>query len=136
MDAKASDVIKHREIGFRGPHHDPNQALTATLILSDVRGVVQVHPQHALLVRVSYDITHINLQVIEALLAELGFHLDNSLLMKLRRALYYYTEDAEQDVLGCKHGRSNCTQAIFINRYRQLEHGCRDIRPDHWRQYL
>lgn len=136
MDAKASDAIKHREIWFRGPHEDPNQAQTATLILSDVRGVVQVRPQHALLIQVSYDITYINLQVIDALLAELGFHLDNNLLMKLRRALYYYTEDAEQETLGCKRGRGNCTQAIFINRYRQLEHGCRDIRPDHWRQYL
>lgn len=136
MDAKVSDVIKHREIGFRGPHHDPNQARTATLVLSDVRGIVQVRPQHALLIQVSYDITWINLQVIDDLLAELGFHLDNSLMMKLRRALYYYTEDAEQETLGCKRGRGNCTQAIFINRYRQLEHGCRDIRPDHWRQYL
>lgn len=136
MDAKASDVIKHREIGFRGPHHDPNQAQTATLVLSDVRGIVQVRPRHELLIQVSYDIGHINLQVIDALLAELGFHLDNSLLMKLRRALYYYTEDVEQEALGCKRGRGNCTQAIFINRYRQLEHGCRDIRPDHWRQYL
>jgi hypothetical protein len=140
MNAKApdtdSDAIKHREIWFRGPHRDPNQAQTATLVLSDVEGVLQVNPRHPELVQVTYDIRFITLQLIDGLLAELGFHLDNGLLTKLRRALYYYTEEAQQDVLGCKRGRGNCTQAVFINRYLHIEHGCRDIRPDHWRQYL
>lgn len=136
MGTQSSDVIKHREIWFRGPHEDSNQAQTATLILSDVEGVVRVQPQHTQLILVSYDISLITLQVIDTLLSDLGFHLDNNLLMKLKRALYYYTEDVQQDAMGCKRGRGNCTQAVFINRYRQLEHGCRDIRPDHWRQYL
>lgn len=130
------DAIKHREIGFRGPHYDPNQAQTATLVLSGIEGVIQVRPVHSELIHISYDISYITLQVIDALLAELGFHLDNNLFMKLRRALYYYSEEALQDTLGCKRGRGNCTQAVFINRYRQIEHGCRDVRPDHWRQYL
>jgi hypothetical protein len=136
MTAEISDTIKHREIGFRGPHHDPNQAQTATLVLSGIKGVIQVHPVHTGLIRVSYDVNIITLQVIDALLDELGFHLDNNLFMKLRRALYYYSEGTQQDALVCKAGRGNCTQAVFINRYRQLEHGCRDVRPDHWRQYL
>lgn len=136
MDASTRDVIKHRQIWFRGPHHDPNQAQTATLVLSDVRGILQVRPHHTQLIHVSYDISYISLQVIDELLSELGLHLDNNLFVKLQRALYYYTEDIQQDTLGCKRGRGNCTQAIFINRYRHLEHGCRDVRPDHWRQYL
>jgi hypothetical protein len=130
------DTIKHREIGFRGPHDDPNQARTATLVLSGIEGVIQVRPVHTELIQVSYDVSYITLQVIDELLSELGFHLDNNLLMKLRRALYYYSEETQQDVLGCKRGRGNCTQAVFINSYRLLEHGCRDVRPDHWRQYL
>lgn len=130
------DAIKHREIWFRGPHSDPNQAQTATLVLADLEGVLRVRPQHSELIRVSYDVRLVTLLVIDGLLAELGFHLDNSLLTKLRRALYYYTEDAQQDLLGCKRGRGNCTQAVFVNRYRKIEHGCRDHRPDHWRQYL
>ena len=136
MNANVADAIKHREIWFRGPHADPNQAQTATLVLSDVEGVLQVIPRRPELIHVTYDVRFITLQVIDGLLAELGFHLDNNLLMKLRRALYYYTEEAQQDVLGCKRGRGNCTQAVFINRYRQIEHGCRDLRPDHWRRYL
>ncbi len=136
MPSQTSDTIKHRHIGFRGPHHDSNQAQTATLVLSGVEGILQVQPLHAELIHVSYDVRYITLQIIDDLLAELGFHLDNNLLMKLRRALYYYSEETQQEALGCKRGRGNCTQAVFINRYRQIEHGCRDVRPDHWRQYL
>ena len=136
MDATKAAIIKHREIGFRGPHAEIDQAHSATLILSDVEGILHVHPRHETLILISYDLSYINLQIIESLLSELGLHLDNSLMSRLRRALYYYTEELQQDDIGCKRGRGNCTQAVFINRYRQLEHGCRDVRPDHWRQYL
>ncbi|HWS02308.1 MAG TPA: hypothetical protein VN448_02805 [Gammaproteobacteria bacterium] len=136
MRTQRPGTIKHREIGFRGPHHDPNQAQTATLILSDVEGILQVRPAHTELILVTYDVTYITLQLIDGLLDELGFHLDNNLFMRIRRALYYYSEDTQRDALGCKPGGGNCTQAVFINRYRQIEHGCRDVRPDHWRQYL
>lgn len=135
MGTANTDVNKHREICFRGPHPDLNQAQTATLILSDVEGILQVHPHGTQMIMVTYDVSLITLQIIEEFLSELGFHLDNSLLMKLRRAFYYYAEDLQQDVMGCRRGRGNCTQDVFINRYRQLEHGCRDLRPDHWRQY-
>lgn len=136
MSTVSNDAIKCREIWFRGPHPDPNQALTATLILSDVEGILDVHPTSNAMMMVTYDVSQITLQIIDTFLSELGFHLDNSLLMKLRRALYYYTEELQQDVMGCGRGRGNCTRDVFINRYRQLEHGCRDVRPDHWRQYL
>ncbi len=131
-----SDTIKHREVLFRAPHEDRNQAHTATLVLSEVEGILQARPHNPALLMVSYDVRLITLQVIESLLNELGFHLDNNLFIKLRRALYYYTETAQQETLGCSRGRGNCTEAIFINRYRQLEHGCRDARPEHWRHYL
>ncbi len=136
MTKRMPDTIKHRSIEFRGPHHNPNQAQSACLILSDLEGILHVSPAHPELLHVTYDVSYISLQVIDELLAELGFHLDNNLFMKLTRALYYYSEESQRDVLGCRHGSGNCTQAVFINRYRRLEHGCRDVRPDHWRQYL
>lgn len=128
--------IKHREIPFRGPHHEPNQAHAATLILCNVEGVIHVQPEHPELLTISYDVTLVTLHVIEELLIELGFHLDNNLLIKLKRALYHYSEDIQQAQFGCKHGRGNCTQAVFIEKYQQRPHGCRDERPDHWRRYL
>ncbi|RRQ22379.1 hypothetical protein [Thiohalobacter thiocyanaticus] len=128
--------IKHREILFRGPHHEPHQAQAAALILSNVEGVLHIQPAHPELLHVSYDVTLLTLRVIEELLVELGFHLDNNLMIKLRRALYYYSEEAQQEQLGCRRGHGNCTEAIFIEKYQQRPHGCRDGRPEHWRRYL
>ena len=135
MSEQTPDVIRHREILFRAPHPDPRQAHSATLILTDVEGVVKVEPQGDLHLYVSYDITFISLQVIEEVLIEFGYHLDNNLLNKLKRALYHYSEEVTQSQLGCR-AKSGCTQAVFIHKYRQRPHGCRDERPEHWRHYL
>lgn len=134
MSEENPSTLKHREILFRGPHAEGDQARKATLVLSCVEGVVQVRPEAPDQLRMTYDVSCISLQIIEGLLEELGFHLDNNLLNKLRRALYYYCEDAERAQLGCRGG--NCTQAVFIEQYRQRPHGCRDERPEHWRRYL
>lgn len=136
MESESNDRIKHREILFREPHEDPQQAHTAALVLSDVDGVLAIQPDGNTRLQITYDVGKTCLQALEGLLEQLGFHLDNSLMSKLRRALYYYMEEAEQDSLGCKRGQHNCTQAIFISRYRNLKHGCRDERPAHWRRYL
>lgn len=136
MDAEPTDTIKHREIRFRGPHADSTPALTAARALAQVEGILHSQALNATTIKVSYDLHYVSLQLIDELLYELGFHLDNSLLVKLQRALYYYTEDLQRETLDGQHLDNNNTQAVFINRYRHLEHGCRDVRPDHWRQYL
>ncbi len=134
MGSAIPDQIKHREICFRGPHPDPHQAQTATLLLADIEGILSVRldDPDARLLFISYDVKHVCLKAIEGFLIEMGFHLDNGIIFKLKRALYYYTEQIEQETLGCK----NCTRDIFIQAYRRRDHGCRDERPDHWRKYL
>jgi len=136
MDEAASEFIKHREVYFRGPHAMGNQAQAAALVLSDVRGVMRVRPVGQERLAVSYDLRQVNLEALENLLAEMGFHLDNSLMAKMRRALWYYCDSCQQAQLGCQRGSRNCTQAVFVNTYRQRPHGCRDPRPEHWRKYL
>ncbi len=42
MDQPYPEPIKHREIGFRNPHPDPQQAQSAVLVLADVEGVISV----------------------------------------------------------------------------------------------
>ena len=86
--------------------------------------------------QVTYQLPNISLRLIEESLTELGFHLDNSLLIKMRRAVVYYTEETQCANLGCAEGQSNCTVKVFINRYQRIKHGCRDQRPKHWRKYL
>lgn len=124
-------TLKHREILFATPHPDANQAQSAVVMLVDVDGVEQVSALTPTQLSISYDVTLVTLNLIEQALSELGFHLDNSLLSKMKRALYYYTEETLRINLGCP----NCTQKVFVHHYQQQAHGCRDERPEHWRNY-
>ena len=138
MDRPYPDPIKHREIGFRNPHPDPQQAQSAVLILADVEGIISasIPDRSRNTIHISYDLSQICLRVVEALLFELGFHLDNSLLCKLKRALHYYTEENELENLGVTRDQDHSTRDIFMRCYRCKSHGCRDERPDYWRKYL
>lgn len=130
------DFIKHREIIFSPIHPDCDQAQTAAMRLADVEGVEQVQVISPEALGISYDLLSISLIQIETALEDAGFHLSNKLIYKLRRALYYYTEETQRANAGCPRGESNCTRQVFIQRYQQIKHGCRDNRPDHWRKYL
>jgi len=138
MEQPPPDTVKSREIGFSTLHPDPQQALSAVLVLADINGILDVTvPDRARnFILVSYDLNHICLRVIEDLLSELGFHLDNSLMSKLKRALYYYTEENEQENLAGASGQELNTREIFMRCYQCHSHGCRDERPDYWRKYL
>lgn len=134
MDEQHRNLIKHREILFQAPHPEPNQAQAATLALSDAEGIHRLHPAAALNLQLSYDVRLITLQAIEEGLSEQGYHLDNSLLTKLKRAVYYYTEETQRANLG--HHDKVHTHKVFVNQYHRTQHGCRDCRPQHWRKYL
>jgi hypothetical protein len=136
MSTLQDNFIKHREITFRDLHPDPNQARTAALFLADVEGVIHTEPVSPLLLRVSYDLLQVTLEQVEEAIEEIGLHIDDSLLFRIRRALHYYSEETQRANLGCSRGESNCTQKVFAVRYRALDHGCRDHRPEHWRRYL
>ena len=136
MDIPDAERIKHREIGFRELHPDPDQSGTAARFLADVDGILAAEPAHATLLRVRYDVLTVTLEDIEDALAELGLHLDNRLLYRMKRALYYYTETTLRANCGCPQGTSNCTKKVFALHYQQRDHSCRDHRPEHWRRYL
>ena len=136
MDTVEQDLIKHREIVFRDLHPERNQAETAALFLADVDGVIRATPDSPSQVKVSYDLLQVTLEQIETALREIGLHLDNGLLFRIRRALHYYTEETQRANMGCAQGESNCTKKVFAVRYQKLNHDCRDQRPEHWRRYL
>ena len=119
-----------------GPIPDPNQPGSAGELLIEVDGVVQVDPLDHGTLRVSYHLLELSLEQIETGLMEMGLHLDNRLIYRLKRTLHYYTEETQRANQGCRHGDSNCTRRIFAGRYRLLDHNCRDSRPEHWRKYL
>lgn len=136
MSASSSDLVKTRDILFRAHHPDPDQARTAQLLLDGIEGVRSAEALDPVHLRVTYNLPQVSLRVIEDSLAELGFHLEGSLLQRMRRALIDYSEETQCANLGCVAGQSTCTVKVFINRYQRLSHGCRDRRPEHWRHYL
>jgi len=131
-----TSFTKQRDVIFNTLHDDENQALTASKMLADLDGIVLADAISETHLIVRYDLRFFTLADIEELLTTVGFHLDNNLLIKLKRALYRYTEETERANMGCLEGQSNCTREVFINRYQHLPHGCRDKRPEYWRNYL
>lgn len=127
--------LKAREISFCSLHPDKAQAHSASLVLQGIEGVDSIHLISAQMLYVHYDIRMISLQMIEEGLTELGYHIDNSLLIRLKRALFYYTEEIERENLGISQS-SGVTPQVFIHRYQKIRHGCRDQRPEYWRNYL
>jgi len=131
-----TNFTKQRDVIFNSLHDNENQAITAGKMLADLEGIILTNALSETHLVIHYDLRFFTLVDIEELLTTVGFHLDNNLLIKLKRALYRYTEETERANLGCPESQSNYTRDVFINRYQKLPHGCRDKRPDHWRDYL
>lgn len=130
------DLLREREISFCTLHPDPDQAATAVAMLLTCDGITHAERLAPGRLLVHYNLRETRLAWIEKGLELRGFHLDNSLMARMRRALVHYLEDTECHNRGCGKGESNCTTKVFINRYRQRQHGCQDERPRHWRRYL
>ncbi|MCG7905445.1 MAG: hypothetical protein JAY67_01735 [Candidatus Thiodiazotropha taylori] len=136
MGDHTHDLVKHRDIHFVELHPDPNQAGTAASLLADVVGIIKTNPVSPTLLQIQYELLEVSLEQIETGLTAMGLHIDNRLLYRLKRALYYYTEDTERANLGCNRSDSKCTRMIFADRYQRMNHQLRDQRPEHWRKYL
>lgn len=134
-DAHSEELIKRREIRFSALHPDPRQGETALALLKtlEVLRDVELLDPHCIALR--YNVRDITLETIEGLLLELGFTLESSLLIKLMRSLYYFTEETQRTNLGLAHASTLNTKQIFIERYQQLRHGCRDDYPADLRHY-
>ena len=136
METPCESLFKRREIAFSTLHPNPDQPGSAAVLLVDIEGIIEVRIVDGSTLKVHYHLAHICLADIEAVLMEEGFHLDNRLVYKVKRALFHYTEETQRANLGCPHGDQNCTEKVFVNRYRSRDHGCQDDRPEHWRHYL
>lgn len=135
MDMENEEFVKQRELIFMSVQEDSDPAHAAMQLLEDIEGINSVEHQDPLSLAITYNILKITLMDIDDALQEVGFHLDNSIISKLKRALFYFTEETQLANLGYDHANSKSTTEIFINRYNQMEHGCRDERPSHLRQY-
>lgn len=84
--------------------------------------------------RVRYHVCEYTLEGLETALSSQGFHLDNSLLSKLKRALAYFCEGIQRSNVEANEPDIKSQQA-FMKVYENHLHGDRDDTPEEWRDY-
>lgn len=126
------DLEKTREVVFHPlPVGQVERALTLLQGLDELQAMVGSEPNS---LQVRYSIQLYTLEGLETALASQGFHLDNSLLTKLKRALAYFCESVQRRNLAANEPDLKSQQA-FMKVYDHHLHGDRDETPEEWRDY-
>ncbi len=128
----AGDTFKTRQLVFN--RIPPGQADEAAALLEGLPHLVVLGKPDARTLLVRYEIPNYTLERVERALAAEGFHLDNSILTKIRRALIYYCEAIECENLA-PPPRDRLSKQIFAEAYAHHPHGDRDDTPEEWRSY-
>ena len=128
-----SDLDKIREVVF----HDPpaGQAERARALLDGLDGIqARLERESTCTLIIQYNVKHYTLQGLENALELQGFHLDNSLLQKIRRALIHFCEQVQREnlLINAPDAKS---QQVFARVYEQHLHGDKDETPEEWREY-
>lgn len=126
------DLEKTREVIF---HPLPvGQVGRALSLLKGLDGIEVSVGSVANSLQVRYPISLYTLEGLETALASQGFHLDNSLLTKLKRALAYFCESVQRRNMAANEPDLKSQQA-FMKVYDHHLHGDRDETPEEWRDY-
>lgn len=129
----AGDLHKQREIQFAKFPPDQVPEAAEDLRQLDALDVVPAAEKRAL--GVEYQLTAHTLKDIEAHLVDQGYHLDNALLNKLKRALIHYIEETQLHNLDAPEKLLKKTSEVFVKDWEQHPHGDRDETPPEWRDY-
>lgn len=70
-----------------------SQATEACAALAGIKGVYEAKPVNRHRLTLTYSLEYLSFELIEGLLKELGYYLDNSIFAVLRRNVYQYLED-------------------------------------------
>jgi len=126
------DLEKDSEIVF---HALPRgQAERARILLEGLEGLMVMEGPGGNTLLVRYHICEYTLEGLETALASQGFHLDNSLMSKLKRALAYFCESVQRSNVAANEPDIKSQQA-FMKVYESHLHGDRDDTPEEWRSY-
>ncbi len=130
----SSDLYKKREILFA--KFPPGQAPEAA---DDLRRMdeLEVETQYdKRLIDVAYDLRQHTLRELDEHLVDKGYHLDNTLMTKLTRALIYYVEDTQLHNIGAPEKLIKpSAQEAYIKAWEHHPHGDHDDTPVEWREY-
>ena len=87
-------------------------------------------------VSVAYDLHEHCLQELEGSLEEQGYHLDNTLMSKMMRALIYYVEETQLHNLEAPDRPLKKSQhEAYTHAWERHPHGDHDDTPPEWREY-
>jgi len=130
----SGDLRKNREILFA--KFPPGQVPEAADDLQRIEEV-EVQPRfEKRAVGVSYDVSVHTLRELDEHLIDRGYHLDNTLMSKLTRALVYYVEDTQLHNMGAPEKRlKRSSQEAYAKACEHHPHGDHDDTPPEWREY-
>jgi hypothetical protein len=126
------DLEKIREIVFHTT--PPGQVQRAVVLLEGLEGLVISHAPQGDRILVRYSICEYTLEGLETALTSQGFHLDNSILSKIRRSLAYFCESVQRSNVAANEPDIK-SQRAFMKVYEKHLHGDRDETPEEWRTY-
>lgn len=128
------DLKKNREILFA--KFPPGQVPEAADDLGRLPEVAVDPRVEKRAVGVSYELTEHTLEELEVHLEDKGYHLDNTLMSKLTRALIHYIEDTQLHNLGAPEKRlKRSSQEAYGKAWEHHPHGDHDETPPEWREY-
>ncbi len=105
-----------------------SQAENACEALKGVKGIVDIQPLNNYKLALTYSLKDLSFELIESLLKELGFYLDNSLFAIIRRNIYQYLEDNVREKIHAEEVDHN----LVCHLHEELPH---DEPEKYWNNY-
>jgi hypothetical protein len=130
----STDLKKNREILFsKFPPGQVPEAADDLKHLEEVEVALKIEKRA---VGVEYELQQHTLRELEDHLEDKGYHLDNTLMSKLTRALIHYVEETQLHNLGAPERRiKRSSQEAYIKAWEHHPHGDHDDTPPEWREY-
>lgn len=125
------DVDKQREVVFHPlPPGQTERALELLAALPGIK-VEKLGPQT---LEIRYCVLEYSLEDLENRLSLAGCHLENNLMMRIKRALVYYVEHVQRENL---HKPATQTKKYqpHMEAWDKQPHGDHDETPSEWRRY-
>ncbi len=133
---KPAPIRKDRTILFS--KFPPGQVPEASDYLTKLDSVeVERRDERKGALGVAYDLRQHSLHELEGSLEDKGYHLDNTLMSKMMRALIYYVEETQLHNLEAPHKPLKSTQSEvgYTHAWERHPHGDHDDTPPEWREY-
>lgn len=127
------DLDKNREIVFHSL--PPGQAARACSLLDGIEGIqANIDLRQENVLNITYNVRDYTQEGLEKALEIQGFHLDNGLMQRLKRALVRFCEQVQRENL-LINAPDVKSQQVFARVYEHQIHGDHDETPEEWREY-